>query len=435
MATAAQTFAISTLGCKVNQYEGQAVRELMTGLGSKEVPFNESADIYIINTCTVTSRADEKCRKQVRRAVRRNPSARVLVTGCAAATSPDQFRNIPGVSAVLTREQMVHVGRFLETGHIPQSGDVFDLHIRAFSGHTRAFLKIQDGCNAYCAYCIVPLARGPVRSRALADVRLEAERLIASGHIEIVLTGIHLGQYGRDIPGRTTLVDAARHVLGVNGLARLRLSSIEAAEVSDDLLALAASDNRFCPHFHLPLQSGDNEVLAAMGRSYAAREFLETVARIRQRLDNPSLTTDIMVGFPGETDRHFQHTLDICRQAAFSRIHIFPFSPRPGTKAADLPDRVPADVIRSREETLKTLASKQALEYKQPFLGKTVQPLVEHRRDRRTGLLTGWTERYLKVLFNGPDDLKRQIVPVRVTEVSAQRLLAMGGPRRSRFGA
>ena len=426
MGSETRTFALSTFGCKVNQYEGQAIRELMTDLGWREVPFRAVAALYIVNTCTVTSRADEKCRKAVRRAIRSNPAARVIVTGCAARTSPEQFRRISGVSAVLTREQMVHVGRFLENGDIPPAGSVFGLRIRRFSGHTRAFLKIQDGCEAHCSYCIVPRARGPVRSRPLEDIREEAERLVASGHVEVVLAGIHLGHYGRDMNRRVGLFDAVREVLAIRGLQRLRLSSIEVGELGDDLLSLGASDDRLCPHFHLPLQSGDEEVLAAMGRRYTAAEFLGTVERIRRRLHHPSLTTDVMVGFPRETDAQFDHTLDVCRQAGFSRIHIFPFSPRAGTRAADFANPVPTDIVRQREEKLKAVASELALAYKRLFLGRTVRPLVEHRRDRDTGLLAGWTERYLRVAFPGPDSLMGRIVPVRAAQASADRILAIG---------
>ena len=263
------TFAITTLGCKVNQYEGQAIRERMATLGWREVRFSEPADVYIVNTCTVTSTADEKCRKRVRRARRTNACARVIVTGCAATTSPEQFRQIDGVSAVLTRDRMVHIADFIRNGCEPEPGDVFDLEIGSFGEHTRAFLKIQDGCDAGCTYCIVPRARGPARSRAVGAIRREAARLVASGHREIVLTGTHLGRYGHDLEGRIGLADVMRTVLRVGRLERLRLSSIEALELGVDLIEIAAADSRVCPHFHVPLQSGDDEILAAMNRGYS----------------------------------------------------------------------------------------------------------------------------------------------------------------------
>jgi len=429
------TFAVSTLGCKVNQYDGQAIRERVAALGWQEVPFREKADFYIINTCTVTAEADEKCRKEVRRARRANSDARLVVTGCAARTAPERFRAIPGVSAVFTHAQMAGIGRWLETGLAPPERDIFDQKINAFSGHTRAFLKVEDGCDAGCAYCIVPRARGPVRSRPLSEIGSEAERLVAAGHVEIVLTGIHLGFYGRDLGGpfdvaqgrpefhrmgRLRLGDAVRKVLAVPGIQRLRLSSIEATELTDELLDLAASEARFCPHFHLPLQSGDDALLAAMRRRYTAGEFLRTLDRARKRLDRPSFTTDVMVGFPGETEEQFERTGRVCREAGFSRIHIFPFSPRPLTVAADLPGRVPVRTVRQREDRLKALAAELALEYKRLFLGQTVFPLVEHRCDRATRLLAGWTERYVRVVFAGPDDLKGKIIPVRAEAATPQ---------------
>ena len=424
-------FAITTLGCKVNQYEGQAIRERLASLGWREGPFGEPADLYIVNTCTVTAKADRKCRKRIRGAIRANPNAGVIVTGCAATSSPEQFRGIPGVSAVLTREQMVRVGDFLRDGVEPQPADVFDLAVSCFGDRTRAFLKVQDGCDAWCSYCIVPRARGPVRSRPLEAVRREAERLVAAGHREIILTGPHVGHYGRDVSGGPVLSDVVDAVLGVAGVERLRLSSIEALEVTDRLVDMAAADPRLCPHFHLPLQSGDDEVLGRMRRRYAVREFLAVIERVRAKLRRPSFTTDVMVGFPGETDAQFENSLRACREAAFSRVHIFPFSPRVSTAAALLPDRVAHEVVAEREARLKALAEQLALAYKRQFVGETVRPLVEHRRDRQRGLLTGWSSRYLRVVFRGPDELRGRIAPVVIEEVSAAEAAGRWEPAAS----
>lgn len=413
-------FALATLGCKVNQYEGQALREKLLALGWREASFAERADLYVVNSCTVTRGADEKCRKMARRALRANPNARLLVTGCAATTDAERYRRIPGVSAVLEKTRLPEIERWIESGERPPERDVFDLEISRFAGHTRAFLKIEDGCDAGCAYCIVPRARGGVRSRPLEAVRAEARRLAQAGHIEIVLTGIHLGFYGRGVEG-VDLVEAVRAVLETPGIERVRLSSLEGLELSDALIALAAADPRFCPHFHLPLQSGDDAVLAAMGRRYTAAEFLGLLERARARLDRPSFTTDVMIGFPGETERQFRNTLSVCREAGFSRTHLFPFSLRPGTRAAQMPDRVPMPVVHEREERLKALSDESALAYKRRFIGETVHPLVEHRRDRRTGLLAGWSARYIRVLFDGPDDLRGRIVPVRIDEATPEQ--------------
>jgi len=409
---APRTFTIHTLGCKVNQHEGQGIRERLIGMGMREVDLDAGPDVAVINTCTVTARADRKCRQEVRRAVRANPEATVIVTGCSAVTDADAFREIPGVTHVLTKDQIGSLDAVLQGGPAV-SGDVFDLCISSFEGHTRAFMKIQDGCNAFCSYCIVPLARGRVRSRDLAQIGEEAQRLVDHGHKEIVLTGIHLGLYGADLDG-VKLVDAVRETLGVSGLERLRLSSIEATEVSDELLDLFDQDARLCPHFHLPLQSGDHDVLRAMNRRYTPVEFLGAVARIRARLARPAITTDVMIGFPGETDAQFANTLRICRSAAFSRMHVFPFSPRPGTPAADMTPRVADATVRERETRALELAREMALQYKQGFEGDVVRPLIEGRRDRKTGLLTGLTERYLSVRFAGPDALMNRIAPVRV---------------------
>lgn len=417
-----KTFALANLGCKVNQYDGQVMRERLAALGWREVPFRERADLYVVNTCTVTARADDKCRKQVRRAIRRNSEARVIVTGCGAECGAETFAAIEGVSAVFTRDQMVHVAAYLENDLIPRPGDAFAQGISGFAGHTRAFLKIQDGCDANCAYCIVPKVRGPMRSRPLNEVRSEAERLVAVGHIEIVLTGIHVGRYGADLGAAVCLVDAARAVLETPGVERMRVSSIEAVELTDALLDLAASDGRFCPHFHLPLQSGDDALLAAMRRRYTVAEFLGRVGRIRKRLDRPSITTDVMVGFPGETDAQFENTLAVCREAGFSRMHIFPFSPRPGTAAAEMPDPVPQHRVRQREQRLQALARELALAYKQTFVGQEIYPLVEHRRSSASGLLTGWSAQYLRTDFAGSDELMGRIMSVRVKSVTPERI-------------
>jgi threonylcarbamoyladenosine tRNA methylthiotransferase MtaB len=385
-----------------------------------EVPFPDPADLYIVNTCTVTAVADEKCRKEIRRAHRANRAARLIVTGCAARTEPERFAPIPGVTAVLARERIAGLTAWLGNGAEPEERDVFTMEISRFAGHTRAFLKIEDGCDAGCAYCIVPHARGRVRSRPLQAVKAEARRLADAGHIEIVLTGIHLGFYGRDLDGEVGVPDAVRALLETPGVQRVRLSSLEALELSEDLLDIAASDPRLCPHFHLPLQSGDDAILKAMRRRYTVGEFLRVLDRVRLRLDRPSFTTDVMVGFPGENDAQCENTLRVCRQAGFSRIHIFPFSPRPGTLAAAMPDPVRSDVIHDREGQLENLAAQLAVEYKRQFFGEIVLPLAEQRRDRESGLLTGWTERYLKTIFKGPDGLKGKIVAVKVESATAE---------------
>ena len=425
------TCALTTLGCKVNQYETQAIRERLLGAGYREVGFREKADLYIINTCTVTGRAEEKSRKRIRRAARLNPEGTIVVTGCYAHAKPDTLRGIEGVTHVIPKNC---AGRIIEilasndqspaTGPRDSFSDTFDLSISQFARHARAFLKIEDGCDAFCSYCIVPHVRGPVRSRPLADVAAEARRLVANGHIEIVLTGIHLGVYGADLDMPDGLLRAAEALLAVDGLRRIRLSSVEVTEVSDALVELIASDDRLCPHFHIPLQSGDAGILRAMNRAYTPDEYLAALDRIRAKIPAPSFTSDVLVGFPGETDEQFHNTLEVCRQAGFSRMHAFPFSARPGTRAAGMSNQCPPQLIRERERQAMDIAEELALAYKQRFVGRVVEPLVETRRDHDTGKLCGYTARYLKTLLDGPDDLMNQIVQARVLSAEPQFLYA-----------
>ena len=414
-----RSFHLVSLGCKVNQHEGQGIRERLIAHGYSEVELAERPGVVIINTCTVTARADEKCRKAVRRARRSSPEATLIVTGCAAVTSPEVHRAMPEVDLVLTKSRMARVESVL-VGGAPREGDVFNLRISAFAGHTRAFLKVQDGCDAFCAYCIVPYARGAPRSRPLSEIAEEVRRLVDHGHREIVLTGIHLGLYGRDL-GAAGLCDAVRAALSVRGLARLRLSSIEGPEVPGELLDLMADEPRLCPHLHLPLQSGDDDVLAAMNRRYTSGAFLNVVEEARRRLDRPAITTDLMVGFPGESDAQFENSMRVCREAAFSRMHVFRYSPRPGTPAAER-EPVPASVAREREIRALALARELALDYRRGFVGQEVMPLVEARRDRETGHLAGFTPRYVTVRFPGPDEWMNHFVPVHVTSADDEGL-------------
>ena len=271
---------------------------------------------------------------------------------------------------------------------------------------------MQDGCNGRCAYCIVPLARGRSVSRDSKEIVSEAERLVAAGHEEIVLVGIHLGVYGRDLSPSLSLARLVRKLLRVKTIRRLRLSSIEATEVEEDLLDLMASDERLCPHLHLPLQSGDGEILRMMRRPYTASQYMKAIDHVRSKLSEPSFTTDIMIGFPGETEEEFRNTLRVCEEVGFSRMHIFPFSPRPGTAAAELPGRLPAETVRRRVDEARQLAAELALAYKRRFVGRLVEPLVESRRELETQQLVGYTSHYLTVRFPGPDTLKGRIVPV-----------------------
>jgi threonylcarbamoyladenosine tRNA methylthiotransferase MtaB len=388
-----KTFSFLTFGCKVNQYESQAIRERMTRRGLQEIPPEQGADLYVVNTCTVTEVAAAEARRAVRRLARRFPSAEFTVTGCAA---DDEFLKIPGVRHIVPHPRKAALG--LEPGDTASS--IFGLSISRFDGHTRAFLKVEDGCDLECSFCIIPKVRGAAASRPLRDAVDEARRLAEAGYKEIVLTGVHLGAYGRDLAGRSLLPDLLEGVLGVPGVGRVRLSSIEAGEISDPILDLMAKEPRLCPHLHVPLQSGDDAVLRAMRRRYNVRQFRAACDRAAERVPDPGLTTDAIVGFPGETEEQFGATMDVCRQIGFSRIHIFPYSRRKGTDAALLPD-LPGRVKKERLHRLEGLARELADAFARRFLGREVEVLVEEDGG-------GYTERYLRArLPAAPNTLVR----------------------------
>ncbi|HPD17182.1 MAG TPA: tRNA (N(6)-L-threonylcarbamoyladenosine(37)-C(2))-methylthiotransferase MtaB [Planctomycetota bacterium] len=418
--------AFVTFGCKVNQYDSQAMRETLAQVGCSEVPAAAEADLYVVNTCCVTAESHRKGLQAIRRIARARPAARIIVTGCSAETHAERLRDLPGVVCVVGNQGKARLADVLaEHGLWPKPAGAAEWPaITRFAGHSRAFVKVEDGCNDFCSYCIVPHVRGRVRSRPPDDVAAEVARLVANGYLEVVLTGIHLGAYGLDWGDEPALASLVRRVLATPGLRRLRLSSLELREVSGELIELVAASPRLCPHFHIPLQSGDDQVLRAMNRRYTAADFLRRLDAIRSRIAEPALTTDVIVGFPGETDEQFRQTLAVCRQAAFSRVHIFPYSDRPGTAAATMPGKRPPAVLRARRDEMKALAADLMAAYHRRFVGRTVEPLVESERDPRTGLLVGYTERYVRTLFPGPDALCGTLVAVRAVAATASGLRA-----------
>src|SRR5688572_14457190 len=322
--------AILTFGCKVNQYESQALQEKIRGAGYQVVGPDDDAEVYVLNTCTVTETAYAEAARTVRRIHRRRPAAEIAVTGCAADSNRDDFLRMPGVRRVVLHDEKSALPLLIDDPRLTAEDlkpSIFDLKISGFDGHTRAFLKIQDGCDLRCSFCIIPEVRGRNVSRPLDEAVEEAERLAAGGYREIVLTGVHVGSFGKDSAGRSLIPDLVERMLEIPGLDRVRLSSIEANEVDDRLIdSMRDSGGRFCPHFHLPLQSGDADVLRAMRRRYSPDRFLRTIDRIRDKIDEPSFTTDVILGFPTETDAAFENTVDLCRRVGFNRIHIFPYS-------------------------------------------------------------------------------------------------------------
>jgi threonylcarbamoyladenosine tRNA methylthiotransferase MtaB len=400
-----KTFAFVTFGCKVNQYESQALRERFSRKGLTEVEADRGADLFVINTCTVTETATAEAQRTVRKLSRRFPFSEITVTGCAADSHRQEFLGLPGVRRVVTHDEKASLCDDPRLAPGDTAPSIFDLTISRFDRHTRAFLKVEDGCDLNCSFCIIPKVRGTAVSRPLESAVDEAKRLVANGYREIVLTGVHLGSYGKDLAQRSLLPDLVERLLQVDGLARLRLSSLEANEISDPLIALMATEPRFCPHLHLPLQSGDDDVLRAMRRRYNSRQYLAACERVAERVADPSFTADVIVGFPGETDGRFENTLDVCRRVGFSRIHIFPYSRRRGTDAAQMAD-LPSRVKKERLHRLERLAAELTDRYARKFLGREVEVLVEDDG--------GYTERYLKARVDGAPNT---IVRARVERV------------------
>ena len=337
-----------TFGCKANQYDSQVLREALLRRGLEEQ--DREAELVVVNTCTVTAEAGRKARQLIRRLNRENPATRVAVTGCLAESEPEVLRDLPGVDWVLGNGDAKRPVNFLRQLGFEADPEELGIPagITAFAGHTRAFVKIQDGCDKSCAFCIIPSTRGRSRSRGVEELGAEIRGLVEAGHLEVVLCGIHIGHWGLDIG--LTLADLVEHLVALEPRSpegeplpwRLRLSSIEATEVDDRLVGLmAAHPERIAPHLHMPMQSGDDDVLRRMNRWYDVETYLGACERIRAGLDRPAFTADILVGFPGESDPEFENTLRTAESAGFARVHVFPFSPRPGTAAWDLPDRVP----------------------------------------------------------------------------------------------
>ncbi len=424
-----KTCRLVTLGCKVNQYETQYVKEALLAGGYREARDDEPAGLCLVNTCTVTGEADAKGRQLIRRLAQANPGAQLVVMGCFATRDPATVARLPGVTRVITdKTRLPEELAALGVSELPRG-------ITRFDGHQRAFVKVQDGCLLNCSYCIIPHVRPRLRSRPLDDLLDEVNNLVAGGCQEIVLTGIHLGHYGIDLSrGRPRdqwcrLWHLVRALGRLPGNFRLRLSSLEAAEVRDDLVCALSDEPRFCPHLHLCLQSGSDRILARMRRRYRVAGFLERCRRLRNELDLPAFTTDIIVGFPGETEEDFEATCRVVREAGFSRLHVFSYSPRSGTPAARLMDTVPAPVVAERRRRLLDLERELAREYHDSLVGRTLDVLVEGADPRRPGHARGTSCRYAPVSFPGfAAALVGRRVPVRAMSVAIDGILGEPEP-------
>ena len=415
-----------TLGCKVNQYETEYLREGLLGIGYENATEQTPADLCIVNTCTVTSEGDSKSRQVIRRLSRENPSSKIVVMGCYATRAPEEVAALPNVTEVLTdkRELPDLLGRFGVTD-VPTG-------ISGFGRRHRAYVKVQDGCMLRCSFCIIPHVRPQLTSRPMQHILDEVQRLVDNGYREVVLTGIHLGHYGvdwnRNLPKTdwTRLSDLIRAIASLPGDFRVRLSSIEATEVTRELIEVMQDHgDRICPHLHISMQSGSDGVLGRMRRRWGSRRFIDRCGMVQEKLDQPAITTDIIVGFPGETDAEFSETCEVARQVGFSKIHIFPFSARRGTPAADMPLQIPKKVKQERGRELASLEAELQGEYYQSLIGKRLQVLVESRLADRPGFSVGTSCRYSPVeLASRAADIG-EIVAIEADGVSDGHILAV----------
>jgi threonylcarbamoyladenosine tRNA methylthiotransferase MtaB len=427
--TPARICRLETLGCKVNQYETQYVRETLEANGYCEAAPGEVADLCVVNTCTVTAEADAKGRQLIRRLAQENPGAALVVMGCFATRDPQTVARLPGVSKVITdKSRLSEELREFGITSMPRG-------IRRFDGHQRAFVKVQDGCLLNCTFCIIPRVRPVLRSRPPEEIAAEVADLVAGGCQEIVLTGIHLGHYGIDLSRGKPRVSWCRlwHLLErldqLPGDFRIRLSSLEAAEVRDDLVQALRDHPRVCPHLHLCLQSGSDRILARMRRRYRVAGFLERCRRLRAALDNPAFTTDIIVGFPGEDCADFEATCHVVREVGFCKLHVFSFSPRAGTPAADFAERVPPPVIAQRRARLLELEREVAAAYCRNLVGRRLEVLVEGLDPQRPGHVRGTSCRYMPVALQAyAPALVGRRVQVRAVAVAGDVLLACPEP-------
>jgi threonylcarbamoyladenosine tRNA methylthiotransferase MtaB len=434
-----KTAKLITMGCKVNQYDTQSMRETLQRNGYTvvdEAVSQQQTDLYLINTCTVTNTADQKARQVIRRALRQHPNARVLVTGCYAESDREAIEEIPGVTFVFGNREKADFQDYLDILHAetpsssedvshtpnpllsiePVQHDAIREHARFSQGvsdagqRTRALIKVQDGCSAFCTYCIIPYVRGRMTSRSLDDIAYEAYRIADSGIKEIVITGVHLGAYGMDTDRDKDIADILVRIHDIEGIERIRFSSIEPMYFPDTLGERMAALPKCMPHFHLPLQAGSDEVLRQMRRRYTTAQFAHLVGNLRRVFgDDVGITSDIMVGFPGETDAHFKESCQFVEEIGFSQLHVFRYSPRKGTPAASYPDQVSSHISASRSQEMIALGERLNTVFRQRMLGKQKEVLIEASREGQNDHLAGFTDNYLRVLVDAPESAINEI--------------------------
>lgn len=426
-----RTVAFHTLGCKVNAYETEAIWQLFKQAGYARAEFEEEADVYLINTCTVTNTGDKKSRQVIRRAIRHNPDAVIAVTGCYAQTSPAEVAAIPGVDIVVGtqgRDKLTeYVDKFLAerqpinaVGNIMKQRQYEELDVPEFTDRTRAFLKIQEGCNNFCTFCIIPWAKGLSRSRKPENVLNQARQLVDAGYKEIVLTGIHTGGYGDDFENYK-LADLLWDLDKIEGLKRVRISSIEASQIDERVMEVLNASEKMCRHLHIPLQAGDDEVLKRMRRRYTTAEFKEKIHMLHEVMPHVAITTDMIVGFPGETEEQFENGYRFVEELNMVRLHVFPYSKRTGTPAARMPDQVPEEVKHERVRKLIELSDRLSMKYAQTFVGDVVEVIPEQRykEDPSSDLFMGYSDNYLQVVFPASEEMVGKVCRVRIDEVQS----------------
>ena len=427
--------AFYTLGCKVNQADTASMENLFLRSGHQLVSFDGEADVYIINTCVVTNTGQRKSRQTIHRAIRKNPNALIVVTGCYPQTAAEEVKAIAGVDMIIGNQDRAQIVQLVEERLAHRQTDTLDavhkltastafeeMAAGDITDKTRAFLKIQEGCNQFCTYCIIPYARGPLRSRSLESIRTETQRLINAGFKEIVLIGIHLGCYGKENPDGPTLYDAVKTVLDVPGVQRLRLGSLESVEVEPRLLTLMQEDARFCRHLHLPLQSGCDKTLQAMHRPYTTAKFKTLLADIKTKVPDIAITTDVIVGFPGETEADFETTCKFAESCGFSKMHIFPFSARKGTPAEKFAGAVTEAVKKERADILGRIDETMHKTFLQAMVGQNTEVLFEQPAGE--DYFEGLTGNYQRVFVkSGGRNLGGEILPVKITAFDGEKLL------------
>ncbi|HHY20433.1 MAG TPA: tRNA (N(6)-L-threonylcarbamoyladenosine(37)-C(2))-methylthiotransferase MtaB [Bacilli bacterium] len=422
------TVAFQTLGCKVNHYETEAIWQLFKQAGYEKVDFERTADVYVINTCTVTNTGDKKSRQVIRRAIRKNPDAVICVTGCYAQTSPAEVMAIPGVDIVVGTQDRVKMLEYIDrykterqpingVTNIMKSRVYEELDVPSFTDRTRASLKIQEGCNNFCTFCIIPWARGLMRSRDPQEVLKQAKQLVEAGYKEIVLTGIHTGGYGEDLKDYS-LARLLEDLEKVEGLKRIRISSIEASQITDEVIEVIDRSTKVVRHLHIPLQSGSDSVLKRMRRKYTMEFFGERLERLHEALPGLAVTSDVIVGFPGETEEEFMETYDFIAKHRFSELHVFPYSPRTGTPAARMDDQIDEEVKNERVHRLIELSNQLAQEYASGFEGDVLEVIPEEKDKEHpeSDYFIGYSDNYLKVRFKATEDMIGQIVKVKLTK-------------------